>query len=206
MALEDILRKIREDGEAEARKILDAAQVERAGILEAARDRGEAASTRILAAGEAAAGEIRRKELSTAGVEARLMALTAKQEVLGGVFDAALDRLEQMPDTEYRQLLADLAVNAAQTGDERVQVSERDAARLGGEWLEAVNSRLTAKGLRGNLQYAERRASIRGGLILQGTNVEVNCSFERTLASLRDQLEPEVAALLFVAPVQEAVT
>jgi len=206
MALEDILRKIREDGEAEARQIVEAAQAERARILEAARDRGEAASTRLLAAGEAAAGEIRRKELSTAGVEARRMALTAKQEVLAGVFEAALGRLERMPDTEYRQLLADLAFDAAQTGDERVQVSDRDAVRLGGDWLDTVNSRLTAKGLPGKLQFSEGRASIRGGLILQGANVEVNCSFERTLASLRDQLEPEVAVLLFAVPMQEAVT
>jgi vacuolar-type H+-ATPase subunit E/Vma4 len=38
---------------------------------------------------------------------------------------------------------------------------------------------------------------MRGGLILQAGDIEINCSFERTLALLQDALEPEIATLLF---------
>ena len=197
MALEDILGKIKADAEAEAAKIAAAAGAERARLLEAAAARAAQATESLRLAGQAAAEDARRRELATAGVEARRVVLSAKQEVLESVFDRALHQLAEMPDGEYRQLLAAIADRAAVTGDERVVVSVRDRARLGDDWLKLANERLTSRGLPGRLTYASSTRPLRGGLILLAPDADFNCSFERTLSSVRDNLEPAVAVLLF---------
>lgn len=197
MALEDILRKIRQDAEAEAAAILAEAQAQKEAALAQGKARAESAAERIGAAGMAAAEEARRRELASASVEVRRLVLSAKQDALEQVFDQALTRLADMGDREYGQLLSRLAAEAAATGDELIIVSARDRGRLGEEWLAATNAKVEQRGLPGKLAFADGTRDIRGGLVLQSGDVEVNCSFERTLASLRDGLEPMIAAMLF---------
>jgi len=197
MALEDILRKIQQDAEAEAAAVLAEARVQSEAVLAQGRARAQAAAERIHSAGATAAEEARRRELATASVEIRQLVLSAKQQVLEQVFAGALDRLAGLDDAQYRGLLADLAVRAAVRGDEQVVVSPRDRSRLDDQWLAAVNARISTNGLPGKLTFAARTREMRGGLILQAGDIEVNCSFERTLALLQDALEPEIATLLF---------
>jgi V/A-type H+-transporting ATPase subunit E len=197
MALEDILRKIKGDAAAEAERILAEARGERERMLAAGKAKAQAAADRIRASGQALAQDTRRRELATASVEVRRVVLSAKQQVLGEVFERALTDLANLPDAEYRGLLADLAIRAAGTGREQVIVSARDRARLDNAWLADVNARLAARGLEPALTFAPASRALRGGLILQAGDVEINCTFERTLAALREQLEPEVAAMLF---------
>jgi V/A-type H+-transporting ATPase subunit E len=197
MALEDILRKIREDAAAQVEGILAEARAERERRQAAAQARAQATGERIRAGGQATAQEVHRRELATASVEARRVVLAAKQRVLDEVFERALDGLANLPDQDYRQLLADLAVQAAGTGREQVVVSPRDRSRLDGTWLLDVNRRLAGRGLEPGLTLAAHTRPLRGGLVLDAGDLEVNCSFERTLAALREQLEPEVAASLF---------
>lgn len=197
MALEDILRKIKADAEAEAAAILAEARAKRDSILAQGKARAEAAAERTRTAGQVAAEEARRRELATASVEVRRVVLSAKQEVLEQVFGQALARLADMPDEQYRELLADMAARAAVTGEERVIVSSRDRGRLDDAWLATVNSRVAQRSMPGRLTFAAQTREMRGGLVLQSGDVEVNCSFERTLASLQDNLEPQIAAMLF---------
>jgi V/A-type H+-transporting ATPase subunit E len=204
MALEDILRKITGEAQAQAQEILRSAQAERERLMAEADLRAKASVERIEAAGKAASEEARRKELSTASVEVRRTLLSAKQEVLAQVFEQALDSLTALPEAEYRTLLAGLAANAAVTGSEQVVVSARDRQRLGDEFLAMANERLAARGLAAKLTYAAGARNLRGGLILSSGEIEINCSFERTLASLRDDLEPVIASMLFEGIQQEA--
>jgi V/A-type H+/Na+-transporting ATPase subunit E len=201
MALEDILRKIIEEAQAQAGEILQAAEADRQRVLGEGSTRAQAAAAKIEAAGRAAAEEARRKALSGASVEARRLVLSTKQELLTQVFEQAVQRLVDMPDAQYRALLADLAARAAQSGTESVIVSDQDRSRLGEEFLVLANQRLAERGLPGQLSFSPDVRPLRGGLILGSGDIESNCSFERTLASLRDDLEPEVASMLFAAQV-----
>lgn len=204
MALEDILRKITGEAQAQAQEVLRSAQAERARLVAEAGLRAKASVEKIEAAGKSAADEARRKELSTASVEVRRTLLSAKQEVLTQVFEQALDSLSALPEAEYRTMLARLAAGAAATGAEQVVVSPRDRQLLGDEFLALANEGLAARGLPGRLSYAAGTRNLRGGLILTSGEIEINCSFERTLASLRDDLEPLIAAMLFEGIEQEA--
>jgi len=204
MALEDILRKIKGEAIAEAERIQAEARAEQERLLAAGQAKAQEVGDRIRSAGQALAQDTRRRELATASVEVRRVVLSAKQEVLSEVFERALTQLADLPDDEYRALLAELAVRAAVTGREQVAVSARDRSRLDDQWLAEVNAKLAARGLEPGLTFSGATRNLRGGLVLLAGDIEINCSFERTLAAVREQLEPEVAAMLFPDAVEEA--
>lgn len=203
MALDDILRKIKADAQAEAEAVLRAAHAERERVLTEARERARAVAEQIRSPGKVRAEDARRKELAMAGLEARRIVLEAKQRILDGAFEAALERLSSLPDEQYRELLAGLVAQGAQTGAEEIIVSPEDRARLGEDFPELAGRRLEAGGLPGKLRYASRTRPLRGGLILASEDVDINMSFERTMATLRGSIEPEIARLLFDGPEPE---
>ena len=64
------------------------------------------------------------------------------------------------------------------------------------EVVAEINAELKAKGLKGEIKISETIGSFRGGFIEKG-GVEINNTFESLVDSLKDQLEFEVAKVLF---------
>ena len=69
-------------------------------------------------------------------LDARKLELAAKQEMLSKTYDLALEQLVNLPDKEYVDLLADLAVRASSTGREAVIFSQKDRARRNQEMVD----------------------------------------------------------------------
>ena len=65
------------------------------------------------------------------------------------------------------------------------------------EVVAEINTELKAKGLKGEIKISETIGSFRGGFILEKGGVEINNTFESLVDSLKDQLEFEVAKVLF---------
>lgn len=147
----------------------------------------------IKARGEKAAQEREERLVSMAHMEARKAQLAVKQEVLEEAFALALEKLCTLPQGEYVDLLASLAVRAASTGREEVLLSPRDRDAVGAEVVAQANARLPD----GKLTLAEETRPMRGGLILRSGSVEVNGSFETILRLERPNLAGDIARILF---------
>ena len=65
------------------------------------------------------------------------------------------------------------------------------------EVVSEINTELKAKRLKGEIKISETIGSFRGGFILEKGGVEINNTFESLVDSLKDQLEFEVAKVLF---------
>ena len=148
----------------------------------------------LLERGRAAAAEHEDRLVSTARLEARKQILAAKQELVGQAFDQALEQLLALPEEQYIALLADLAAEAAATGREKVAFSQKDRTRYGKQVVTRANDIL---GEKGHLTLAEGTRNIRGGIILEGDRVEVNCSFEALIRAQKESETAEVARILF---------
>ena len=172
--------------QAEARRQAD----EIAGRYEAQARRE---SEDILARGRRAAGERVERLASVAQLDARKLELAAKQEMLSKAYDLALEKLVNLPDKEYVNLLADLAVKASSTGREAVIFSQKDRARYGKAVVTQANEKLGD----GHLTMSEQSRPIQGGLILSDGDVEVNCTFETLVRLQRGEMDREVAKVLF---------
>ena len=106
---------------------------------------------------------------------------------------ARRDILATKQEKEYVALLADLAVKASSTKKEAVIFSQKDRTRYGKTVVTQANEKLGG----GHLTLSEQTRPIKGGLILQDSQVETNCSFEVLIHLQRNTLSAEVAQVLF---------
>ena len=224
--IEKITAKIAADAEADVKK-LQAETEQKIDALRVQTAAQAAQETRaILARGEKAAAERLERLESAAQMEQRKLELAAKQEVVGEAFEQAVEKLCTLPDKDLIALLTELAVEASTTGREALIFSVKDRARIGKQVVIAANEILVkraAPGLpdsyadnkvgaflgkvvnttaavvtgAGQLTLSEQTRPMRGGFIMADDNVEVNCTFETLVRMQREQLERDVANVLF---------
>ncbi|MDQ7795051.1 MAG: V-type ATP synthase subunit E family protein, partial [bacterium] len=130
----------------------------------------------------------RQRVVTAARLQARALLAQARRDVLEEVFRSARETLADLPG--YRQRLLEALVAVA-GGTETVVLSPRDQSL--GPWLiEEANRKLG-----GSLVLAGETRPLAGGFVLLAGPVEINVSLDVELEGLRDDLEPEVAGVLF---------
>jgi V/A-type H+-transporting ATPase subunit E len=198
MPLQDILRKIEETSSVESQKVLAEAEDRSHKIALAAREEASSRRERIL--GEARAQASKAESLSKARADAqrRQLILKEKQEMVDSVFADAMAKLAQMPASEYRDMTLRALCSFAQ-GDETVTFGPEDEARLGSDFAQAANGALKSAGKEGRLTVAYAPSSLGGGLILTRGGVSQNLTFPTLVGRLRDEMEMEIARVLFTS-------
>ena len=194
---EKIIAHIRADGDAEAKKIIDAAskqaEEKRAESFKAALSEYE----KLMQAGNAECEDILSGSRRLAEMEAKKSVLSVKQEMISAAFDAAREEIVNMPRDKYTQFLARMAAEAAAIGMEEIVLNARDKAEVGKSVCKAANELLSAKGTPGKLTVSEDTADISGGVIVRFGGIETNCSIDALIRQRRSGLSTEVAAALF---------
>ena len=194
---EKIIAHIRADGDAEAKKIIDAAskqaEEKRAEIFKAALSEYE----KLMQAGNAECEDILSGSRRIAEMEAKKSVLSVKQEMISAAFDAAREEIVNMPRDKYTQFLARMAAEAAASGMEEIVLNARDKAEVGKSVCKAANELLSAKGTPGKLTVSEDTADISGGVIVRFGGIETNCSIDALIRQRRSGLSTEVAAAMF---------
>jgi V/A-type H+-transporting ATPase subunit E len=195
--IENITGRIQADAQAEIDQILADAQLEADKLTAGYTARAERESAELLAKGAQSAQERGSRLVSAAQMEARKSTLAAKQEMLDKAFDLALDKLTQLDESSYIDLLAKLAAQAAPTGEEELIFNSTDRERIGAKVTELANQLLTKAGRKGGLTLSQQTRAIRGGLLLSDGAVEVNCALETLVRLSRTEVTSEVSQLLF---------
>lgn len=224
--IEKITQRMEDDAQREINEVLTAARAQADELTRRSREQAEKESAAIVARGESAAAEREKRLESMAEMESRKLVLAAKQEVLDEAFSMALEKLCTLPDEEYIELLAALAVKAARTGREKVIFSQKDRNRVGKAVVTKANDALARKVApklpgdltdtkagaildkvvtgasailagTGMLTLAEETRPIKGGIILSDGDVETNCTFETLVRLQRENISGEVAKVLF---------
>lgn len=194
---EKIIAHIRADGDAEAKKIIDAAskqaEEKRAESFKAALSEYE----KLMQAGNAECEDILSGSRRIAEMEAKKSVLSVKQEMISAAFDAAREEIVNMPRDKYTQFLARMAAEAAASGMEEIVLNARDKAEVGKAVCKAANELLSAKGTPGKLTVSEETADISGGVIVRFGGIETNCSIDALIRQRRSGLSTEVAAAMF---------
>jgi V/A-type H+-transporting ATPase subunit E len=78
-----------------------------------------------------------------------------------------------------------------------VMLSEKDAARMDGRFIDNINKRLSASGGKGTITLSGDRIRTAGGFILKIGDMEINSTFEILFGMLRTELESDVVGILF---------
>lgn len=191
--IEKITARIETDAKAEVAAILREAEEKAAAIREQYKVQAAAQAKAAEAEGREAAKRQAERLESAAQMDAKKQLLAAKQACLNEAFDKAQKELLALPDGEYAQLLARMAVKASRTGKEEILLNARDLKRVGAQVVEKANA--LKKGAALTLSSETREMA--GGLTLRDGNVEVNCAFETQLRVLREEMAAQVAGILF---------
>ncbi|MBD5162919.1 MAG: hypothetical protein HDT14_13090 [Oscillibacter sp.] len=191
--IEKITARIETDAKAEAAAILREAEEKAAAIREQYKVQAAAQARAAEAEGREAAKRQAERLESAAQMDAKKQLLAVKQACLNEAFDKAQKELLALPDGEYAQLLARMAVKASRTGKEEILLNARDLKRVGAQVVEKANA--LKKGAALTLSGETREMA--GGLTLRDGNVEVNCAFETQLRVLREEMAAQVAGILF---------
>jgi V/A-type H+-transporting ATPase subunit E len=197
MAIDRIIQKIMADAEAEAKQI--AMETERS--LEALKVKTSETVAEIeKKAGDEAADAARdekRRRMSRARAEMRKELLEEKQQLIGQVFQKALDSLTALDDVQYAALMKRILLEGVEGGQEEVIIAEPDQKRNWTGILIEANAELSTRGMKGQLTLSDEKRKMVGGFVLRHGKKEVNCNVAYMLKSLREELESEVMKILF---------
>ena len=195
--IENITGKLLQDAQGEIDRILSQAEEQARSIKADYEARAKKETADILSRGEHNAQERGRNLISAAQIEAGKQMLAAKQEILDRSFDLAFEKLLNLPVAEYTELLASLAAEAAETGEEVLLFNANDLARFGEAVTTRANELLAAGGKNGGLTFSPETRGIQGGLLVSNGAVEVNCALETLVRLQRGEMTGVVSKVLF---------
>ncbi len=186
-----IIDKILSDATHDAGEMLSEALKKAEALVAAKRSEADAEYDISVEEARKAGEEVVRRRLTVADLEVKKLLLSAKKQAVDEAFEESLKKLLALPKEEYTALVESMIASAADDGDV-VVISENDKNIL----TKAVFDKISAK-IGKKLTLSDTFGNFRGGVMLLGKGVDKNLTFESELALLRDEVEPEVAKIMF---------
>jgi len=195
MEAEQVIQKILSDAKAQAETITKEAQAKVAAEQAKADSRLAEYRQQDDVLAQQAAEDEKAHISAAARMDAAKEYLAEKSRILDEVFERARQRLGELPDNEYRDLMARLMLEAVETGDEEVVVG-KDETRIEQGLVNEVNDKLGDDKKR-ELRMADDRCNLPGGFILRRGKIKSNVSPDVLLGQARNALVIELAQSLF---------
>ncbi|MEW6382325.1 MAG: V-type ATP synthase subunit E [bacterium] len=194
MSLEKIRQKILEEAEAQASRIIREAEEK---VRMAREEAGRNAEARYKA-------EIENEKTALALEEERLLTeyrantsaevLRLKNQLIDEVFDKAIERILQLEDRKYLDIIARYLAENLTFGVDTLIISQKDHGRITQDWVNALLKKTRKEGLRLKIVTSH---DIQGGFILRGEKAEIDCSLQQIIADKKEELKPEISRVLF---------
>lgn len=195
--VEKIVKKINEDAEAEASKILNEARTQAEKIKRDANAEADEIYSEILPKYKREAEQEKQRIVANAKLRARKAVLDAKEDVIKFAFNTAETKLQKLPKKDYTKVLEKLIIEGVEALDADTVVIARkeDSKAINSALLKRVSEKTGFK-----VTKVREYINVMGGVVLRSSDgkIEVNNTFETRLERFRDELRKEVAGLLFI--------
>ncbi|WP_160672978.1 V-type ATP synthase subunit E [Clostridium sp. C8-1-8] len=195
--IEHLVNKILKDAEGESKRILEEAEKEKELVVRKTLEEAKKVEKTIIAKAYEEAELKRERMLSTASLKLRNEKLELKQKIMDEVFQQALNDLCSMTKDDFLIYLKSVILKADIKGDEKLILNSYGKDIVDSSFIAELNTELLNMGKVGTLTISEETRNFRGGFILEKNGVEINNTFEALISSCRDELETEVASILF---------
>ena len=192
--IESLTSKILEDSDIKAKALIEEAKLEEKSILDKKKREAEIESKIIIDKAEVEAKIRAERVISNAEIQVRNMKLEAKQKVLDRVFTEALERLSVISKDNTIEFIKKTILSSEIQGNEELILGENIASD---DFVAKINSYLKELGRKGELKLSTDKRNIKGGYIVSKNGIEINYTFDALVKLMRDELEAEVAGILF---------
>jgi V/A-type H+-transporting ATPase subunit E len=187
MALDDIIKSIVAEAEAEADEIKKGADQKIAELKKDYQKQKDERRQKIMAEAETAAEQKVEQACFLATSKMRAKTLTKKQEIIESVYQKALKELESLSDNEQQKLMGKLIKNLP-------DVEEAEIVAAKGSHV-AVRKAVDHSGR--IFKLSPENVSGSGGFVLRSKTVDIDNRFEALIKRVREETEIEVAKILF---------
>ena len=195
--IENIKGRILNDAEAKISKIIKEAEKKAEEIVAKAKETAINKAKEIEGKSEYEANERKRIIHSMVELGIRKDILSAKQEVLCKVFDEVQNRINALTGEEYEKILISMLLQTIESGYEEIIMSKKDINRISPDFVSKVKEEFKKAGKSTEIKLTMEDVDFGGGFIIKGKGIEINNSFLAILNMKRDEIEPDVAEMLF---------
>ena len=166
-------------------KILKDAEARKGNILATA----EEEKNKILSKKVSSANE---RVISSAKLKVRNNKLAAKQEIIDEVFEKSIDKLTKLSKEDFLNFVKNTISSMNLSGKQTLILNEEGLKFVDAAFIDELNKNVDAQ-----ITLGETAGNFKGGFILENNGIEINSTYEALVSSLRDELEFEVAKVLF---------
>ncbi|ATD55642.1 V-type ATP synthase subunit E [Clostridium chauvoei] len=190
----NLTSKILRDSEERKGNILASAEEEKNKILSKKVNKAKELEAEIITKAELEAKTRKERILSAAALKVRNNKLAAKQEVIQDVFKKSVDKLTTLSKEEFLNFVRESILALGEIGDQTLILNNEGLEVVDIAFIYELNEAL---GNNGNIKLSSEAGEFKGGFILEKNGIEINNTYEALVSSLRDELEFEVARVLF---------
>lgn len=190
--VKNITSKILKDAEAGKENILATAEEEKNKILSKKVSSANEIAQEILEKAEVEAKSKKERVISSAKLKVRNSKLAAKQEIIDEVFEKSIDELTKLSKEDFLNFVKNTIVSMNLSGKQTLILNEEGLKFVDTAFIDELNKSVNAQ-----ITLSETAGNFKGGFILENNGIEINSTYEALVSSLRDELEFEVAKVLF---------
>lgn len=190
--IKNITSKILKDAEARKENILAAAEEEKNKILSKKASAANEIAQEILQKAETDAKSKKERVISSAKLKVRNNKLAAKQEIIDEVFENSINKITELPKEQFLNFLKNSILSMNLTGKQTLILNETGLKFVDDSFIGELNKEAKA-----TIILSKKIGNFKGGFILENNGIEINSTYEALVSSLRDELEFEVAKVLF---------
>lgn len=186
-----IIEKIISEGKAQAERIIEDAENKADLIIRDAKAEANEYKSREISVANNSEPIIMKRKVTVANLEVRKIILSSKQKVIDEAFTEAKKNISELSEEQYKALIMSMLKSEAKDGDTVIAAS-KDKKIINTAFINDAAKKLNLK-----LKLSETYGDFLGGIILSSGIYDKNLTINVELNMLRDEIEPEVAALIF---------
>ncbi len=191
-----LIEKIGADAQADAEKYWQESELKKSEAREKLLREIDRRKAEIDELAKKAGVEKRKRMAAVYDLEYRKLLLGAKQEMMQKAKDLAMQKLAELDDKTYKELMTKQLLACAADGTGAIAVSE-DEKRLDEAFIADVNKQLKANTGKGEVRLLSEPKDITGGFVYLSEGLEINMSLLSLLSEAWQSVETQVAKVLF---------
>lgn len=192
--INNMTSKIIKDAEDKSKEILASAEEEKNKILSKKMNIANELKAEIIMKSEKEAKSKKERMISAATLKARNSKLAAKQDVIQSIFTDSIDSLNNLSKGEFLEFVKNTILSLGEIGDQNLILNKDGIELIDINFVNSLNESL---GNKGKITVSNEVGNFKGGFILEKDGVEMNNTYDALVSSLVDELEFEVASVLF---------
>ena len=195
--LENLVSKIKADGDQKVAEILEDAKIEEAKKIDIKKQEAKEQGQILIEKAKQESIVTKDRIVSNAKLKVRDEKLQAKQTIITRVFEEALHTFTSMKLDDFLSYIKNNVLSSDIDGDEAILLNKKYFTQIPSSFIQELNQELVKVGKKGSLVTQEHTGSMKDGFILSKKGMQMNFTFEEMVNMYRDELEQEISTQLF---------